>query len=250
MSLTLTPLPGMPRIRRGDDLAPLVSAACSRADAPLADGDVLVVCQKIVSKSEGRLVRLADIDASPLALEIAAESEGKDPRAVEVVLRESNRIVRRRSGRLIVDTGPGWVCANAGVDESNCDEADAVILLPEDPDTSAQTLRKRLRDLAGVDVAVIVSDTWGRPFREGLLDVALGVAGMHALLDLRGRTDLNGRTLHHTVLAQADALAAAAGLAMGKGDGIPVVLIRGYRYEAAPGSGRDLVRDPAFDLFR
>lgn len=250
MSLTLTPIPGLPRIRRGDELGPLITAACSSSAVPLIDGDVLVVCQKIVSKSEGRLVRLADIEASPLAREIATESEGKDPRAVEVVLRETNRIVRRRSGRLIVETGPGWVCANAGVDESNCDEADSVILLPEDPDASARMLRAALRDLAGVDVAVIVSDTWGRPFREGLLDVALGVAGMGALLDLRGQTDLNGRTLHHTVLAQADALAAAAGLVMGKGDGIPVVLIRGYRYEAAPGSGRDLVRDPAFDLFR
>jgi coenzyme F420-0:L-glutamate ligase/coenzyme F420-1:gamma-L-glutamate ligase len=250
MPLTITPIPGLPRIRRGDDLAPLVAAACRTNGAPLADGDIVVVCQKIISKSEGRFVRLADVNPSPLARRIAAQGGDKDPRAVEVVLSETERIVRMGNGRLIVETGPGWVCANAGVDESNCDEPDTVILLPEDPDTSARQLQGRLRELAGAEVAVIVSDTWGRPFREGLTDVALGVAGMHALLDLRGRTDLNGRVLHHTVLAQADALAAAAGLVMGKGDGVPVVLVRGYGFAPAAGTGRDLIRARELDLFR
>lgn len=250
MPLSITPIPGLPRIRPGDDLAPLVAAACADAGSPLATGDVVVVCQKVVSKSEGRLVPLAEVTPSPLARRIAADGSNKDPRAVEVVLRETNRIVRMGNGRLIVETGPGWVCANAGVDESNCDEPDTVILLPEDPDASAQALRSRLRELARADVAVIVSDTWGRPLREGLTDVALGVAGMDALLDLRGRTDLNGRVLHHTVLAQADALAAAAGLVMGKGDGVPVVLVRGYAFAPAAGSGRDLIRARELDLFR
>ena len=250
MSLTITPIPGLPRIRPGDDIAPLVVAACDAAGSVLADGDIVVVCQKIVSKSEGRIVPLAGISPSPLARRIAAQGDGKDPRAVEVVLGETQRIVRMSGGRLIVETGPGWVCANAGVDESNCDDAETVILLPEDPDSSADRLRTRLRGLTGAAVAVIISDTWGRPFREGLTDVALGVAGMNALRDLRGESDLNGRTLHHTVLAQADALAAAAGLVMGKGDGVPVVLVRGYPHESAKGSGRDLIRDRATDLFR
>lgn len=250
MPLTITPIPGIPRIRPGDDLAPLIAAACRENDTPLAGADIVVVCQKIVSKSEGRIVRLADVTPSPFARRIAAQGGNKDPRAVEVVLGESERIVRMGNGRLIVETGPGWVCANAGIDESNCDEPDTVILLPKDPDASARALQSRLRELAGAEVAVIVSDTWGRPLREGLTDVALGVAGMHALLDLRGRTDLNGRVLHHTVLAQADALAAAAGLVMGKGDGVPVVLIRGYGFAPAVGSGRDLIRARELDLFR
>ena len=250
MALTITPIPGIPRIRPGDDLAPLVASACSDMDSPLASGDVLVVCQKVVSKSEGRIVHLADVVPSPLAIRIAAQGDGKDPRVVEVVLGETLRVVRMGHGRLIVETGPGWVCANAGVDESNCDEPETVILLPGDPDASAHRLRDGIRAATGAEVAVIVSDTWGRPFREGLTDVALGVAGMHALLDLRGQTDLGGRTLHHTVLAQADSLASAAGLVMGKGDGVPAVQIRGYRYASAPGSGRDLVRQRDTDLFR
>jgi len=249
-ALTITPIHGLPRVGRGDDLGRLLLDALIASELPPRNGDVLVVCQKIVSKSEGRIVRLGDVTPSPLAERIAAQSDGKDPRVVEVVLGETTRIVRMNHGRLIVETGPGWVCANAGVDESNTNEAETVILLPIDPDASAQRLRASILEQTGSEIAVIVSDTFGRPFREGLTDVALGVAGMHALLDLRGQTDLNGKELHHTVLAQADALAAAAGLVMGKGDGIPAVLIRGFPFTTAQGSGRDLIRDRAFDLFR
>lgn len=250
MAITITPISGIPRIGAGDDLAAAIARAARAAASPLADGDVLVVCQKIVSKSEGRVVRLAQVTPSAFAETLAAQGEGKDPRVVEVVLRESSRIVRMDGGRLIVETGPGWVCANAGVDESNTEEPDTVVLLPIDPDASARRLRDALRQTQGVEVAVLVTDTFGRPFREGLTDVALGVAGMEALLDLRGQTDLNGKPLRHTVVAQADALAAAAGLMMGKGDGIPAVRIRGYRFQPATGSGRALVRKREMDLFR
>lgn len=250
MALALAPILGIPRVHPGDDLAALIASGLTHSSLHLADGDIIVVCQKVVSKCEGRIVRLADVLPSPLAERIAAESAGKDPRIVEVVLRESNRIVKMDRGRLIVETGPGWVCANAGVDESNADDPETVILLPVDPDASAAHLRESLRRQTGAVVAVIVSDTFGRPFREGLTDVALGLAGMNALLDLRGATDRNGRILQHTVSAQADSLAAAAGLLMPKAGGIPAVHVRGYEFTPAEGNGRDLVRPRSEDLFR
>jgi len=250
MPLTITPITGIPRIRPGDELVPLLYDACVRNGTGLVDGDILVVCQKIVSKSEGRIVYLADVAPSAWAQHLAAQSNGKDARIIEVILGETKRIVKMDRGRLIVETGPGWVCANAGVDESNTEEPDTVILLPQDPDASAQRIRTGIRTHAKVEVAVLVSDTFGRPFRDGLTDVALGVAGIDALLDLRGQTDLNGKELHHTVIAQADALAAAAGLVMGKGDGVPAVVIRGYEFAPAVGSGFDLVRPRELDLFR
>jgi len=167
-----------------------------------------------------------------------------------VILRETTRIVKMDRGHLIVETGPGWVCANAGVDESNSLGPDVLILLPKDPDASAQQLRVAFRQRSGADVAVLITDTFGRPWREGLVDFALGLAGMDAQLDLRGERDLNGRELHHTVMAQADALAAAAGLMMRKGAGIPVILIRGYEFTPAAGDARALIRKREFDLFR
>ena len=250
MSLTITAIPGVPAIVPGDDLAARLLAALEGATLRLVDGDILVVCQKIVSKAEGRIARLSEVTASPFAKQLAAQTTDKDPRIIEVILRETTRIIKMDRGHLIVETGPGWVCANAGVDESNSLAPDTLILLPEDPDASAQRLRAAIRERTGVEVAVLITDTFGRPWREGLVDFALGLAGMEAQLDLRGERDLAGRELHHTVMAQADALAAAAGLMMRKGAGLPAVLIRGYEYPPADGNARSLIRAREFDLFR
>lgn len=248
--LTILPLTGIPPVEPGDDLAALIFAALERQSLRLADRDVLAICQKAVSKAEGRLVDLRTVTPSPEAQAFAATARDKDPRAVEVILRESTRIVRRDAGRLIVETGPGWVCANAGVDESNSGDPNRVVLLPLDPDTSAQQIVDSAAARFACRIAVLVTDTFGRPWREGLVDFALGVAGMSALLDLRGSRDLDGRELHHTIMAQADALAAAAGLVMKKGAGIPAALIRGHEFEPGPGSGKQLIRSPETDLFR
>jgi coenzyme F420-0:L-glutamate ligase/coenzyme F420-1:gamma-L-glutamate ligase len=250
MNITYTAINGIPAVRPGDDLGALLIQGLDAGRVQLADGDIIVVCQKVVSKAEGRVVRLEAITPSAFARHLAAQTQGKDARAVEVILRETTRIVRMDRGHLIVETGPGWVCANAGVDESNSLDADTVILLPLDPDASARTIRAALQQNTGATVAVLITDTFGRPWREGLVDFALGVAGMDALLDLRGETDLTGRELHHTVIAHADALAAAAGLLMRKGDGIPAVHVRGYPFTAAEGSGHALLRAPELDLFR
>jgi coenzyme F420-0:L-glutamate ligase/coenzyme F420-1:gamma-L-glutamate ligase len=250
MSITISTIPGIPAVKPGDDLAAVLLAALDRAAMPLATGDIVVVCQKIVSKAEGRIARLGNVTASPFAQQIAAQATDKDPRIVEVILRETTRIIKMDRGHLIVETGPGWVCANAGVDESNSLGPDIVILLPTDPDASAQALRAALHKATGAAIAVLITDTFGRPWREGLVDFALGLAGMEAQLDLRGEHDLTGRELHHTVMAQADALAAAAGLLMRKGAGIPAVLIRGYDFEPAAGDAKSLIRAREFDLFR
>jgi coenzyme F420-0:L-glutamate ligase/coenzyme F420-1:gamma-L-glutamate ligase len=250
MSLSIHPLTGLPMLKPGDDLAALLGAALQRAQLPPADGDILVVCQKAISKVEGRLVDLRDVTPSRFAEQIAAATQGKDARVIEVILRESTRIVRMDNGNLIVETGPGWVCANAGVDESNSGDGNFVVLLPLDPDASARRLTAALYASSGARVAVIVTDTFGRPWRQGLVDFALGVAGMPALLDLRGSTDLDGRVLKHTVQAQADALAAAAGLVMRKGAAIPAALVRGYEFTPGEGSGRELIREKQFDMFR
>ena len=250
MTISITPITGIPLVRPGDDLAALLLTGLDQSGLTLAGGDVVVVCQKVVSKAEGRIARLSAITASPFALQVAAQTTDKDPRIVEVILRETNRIIKMDRGHLIVETGPGWVCANAGVDESNSLGPDIVILLPKDPDASAQHLRSAFRERAGVDVAVLITDTFGRPWREGLVDFALGVAGMEAQLDLRGQHDMAGRELHHTVMAQADALSAAAGLVMRKGDGIPAALVRGYEFAPAEGNAKSLIRTREFDLFR
>jgi coenzyme F420-0:L-glutamate ligase/coenzyme F420-1:gamma-L-glutamate ligase len=250
MTLSIVPLAGMPMVQPGDDLAALLFAACERCALAPADGDVLVVCQKVVSKAEGRLVDVRTVTASPFALQLAEQTEGKDPRIIELILRETKRIVRMDSGHLIVETGPGWVCANAGVDESNSGDVHTVVLLPTDPDASARRIASAARQRYGCAIAVIITDTFGRPWRQGLVDFALGVAGMPALLDLRGSDDLDGRTLKHTIAAQADALAAGAGLVMRKGDAIPAALVRGYEFTPGPGSGLELIREKQFDLFR
>jgi coenzyme F420-0:L-glutamate ligase / coenzyme F420-1:gamma-L-glutamate ligase len=251
MTLTMQPIPGIPLVRPGDDLAGLLLSALQQAELRLVNGDVVVLCQKVVSKAEGRIARLGEITASPFAQQLAAQTtDHKDARIFEVILRETQRIIKMDRGHLIVETGPGWVCANAGVDESNSLEPETVILLPVDPDASAQRLRAACRAHTGADVAVLITDTFGRAWREGLVDFALGVAGMEAQLDLRGEHDMSGRELHHTVMAQGDALAAAAGLLMRKGEGIPAVLIRGYEFTPAEGTGRSLIRSREFDLFR
>lgn len=248
-SLTLTALEGIPMVMAGDNLAQMIAHALARMDLKLRDGDILSVCQKIVSKAEGRLVDLKDIEPSPLARKFA-ERWDKDPRAVELVLRQTSRIVRMDNAVLIVETGPGWVCANAGIDESNSLEDDRAILLPEDADASAARLRHDLKRLCGAEIAVLVTDTFGRPWRDGLTEVCLGISGMDAMLDLRGTNDLGGRELHHTVIAIVDELAAAAGLLMPKAGATPAVLIRGYHYKPAEGSAKALIRPAASDLFR
>jgi coenzyme F420-0:L-glutamate ligase/coenzyme F420-1:gamma-L-glutamate ligase len=241
--IEILPVEGLPEIEAGADLGALVAAA-----ADLRDGDVVVVAQKAVSKVEGRTVRLAGVEPSERALRLAGPET--DLRQLEVVLAEAARVVRARHGLVIAETRHGFVCASAGVDHSNAAEPDTVILLPLDPDASAARLRASLRARAGVDVAVIVTDSFGRPFRRGTTDVAIGVAGIAPLRDLRGTADRGGVPLRSTQIAVADELAAAADLVRrGKDDGLPVVIVRGALVE---GDGRagELVMPPDRDLFR
>jgi coenzyme F420-0:L-glutamate ligase/coenzyme F420-1:gamma-L-glutamate ligase len=248
--IRLVPLAGLPEIRPGDDLAMLLRDAACDAGVDLA-GNILVVCQKVISKVEGRFVALAEITPSPEAERIAMEHD-RDPRQVEVVLRESRRIVRRGHGVLISETRHGFVCANAGVDLSNAPGEDIAVLLPVDPDASARRLSEALSgSLSDTDqrTPVIVTDTFGRPWREGLVDVALGSAGLSPIRDDRGSLDRSGRELVVTRPATADQLAAAAGLLMWKGAGVPAVVVEGYPFEG-DGSVRELLRDPSTDLFK
>lgn len=246
--LRLFSLPGIPEIRPGHDLVKVIADAVRRASIHFENGDVLVIAQKIVSKAEGALIALASVDPSPQALTLA-EKLKKDPRAVEVVLRQSRRIVRS-DHVLITETHHGFVCANAGVDHSNVPGEDVVTLLPKNPDHSARKLAAALHKRTGKKVAVIISDTFGRPWRLGLTNVAIGAAGVPVLLDLRGTPDRHGKFLNATILAVADELAAAAGLLMDKSKGSPVVLIRGYRYKPVSDPAARIIRPAAEDLFR
>jgi len=239
---------GIGEVRPGDDVARIVVEAAARQRTPLAAADVLVLSQKIVSKSEGRLLRLSEITPSLMATTFAAEL-GRDPRLIEVILRESRRIVRMDRGVLVTETRHGWVCANAGVDQSNVD-ADMVALLPEDPDRSARGIRDALRTLIGGDVHVIIADTFGRPWREGLVNIAIGVAGFAPLKSYLGDRDPAGRPLQATILAIADELAGAAEPVMGKLDRIPAALVRGLPLTVSEEGSKALLRDPARDLFR
>ena len=241
-------IPGIPEIRLGDDLVKCVASAATRAAIHFEDGDILVFAQKIVSKAEDTLVRLASVKPSPETLTIAARLK-KDPRAMEVVLRESRRIVRS-DHVLIAETRHGFVCANAGVDHSNVPGKDVVTLLPRNPDRSAKRLAAALRKRTGKRVGVIISDTFGRPWRLGLTNVAIGASGAPVLHDLRGTRDRDGKPLTATVLAIADELAAAAGLLMRKSEGFPVILIRGYRYKPSSEPAASIIRPAAEDLFR
>src|SRR6266478_1393654 len=240
---------GIGEVRRGDDIARLIVEAATRESTPVIANDLLVIGQKIVSKAEGRLVRLSDVQPSPIALAMAG-ALAKDPQLVEVILRESRRVVRMDKGVLITETHHGWICANAGIDQSNVD-ADAVALLPEDSDRSARAVRDRVRALLGVEVFVIVTDTFGRPWREGLTNVAIGIAGFAPLLSYLGERDPAGRPLQATILALADELASAAEPVMGKLDRVPAAIVRGLPLPPDDGSGsKTLLRDPARDLFR
>jgi coenzyme F420-0:L-glutamate ligase/coenzyme F420-1:gamma-L-glutamate ligase len=251
----LTALPGLPLVQVGDDLVALILAALARAGIALANGDVVAIAQKVVSKSQGRLVKLAEVMPSARALELAVVT-GKDARFVEVVLSESREVLRARPNTLIVEHRLGFVCANAGVDRSNVaphgeglDEY--LLLLPTDPDGTAQQLREALRAATGSDVAVIINDSHGRAWRNGTVGVALGVAGFPALLDMRGHPDLFDYALQVTQIGLADELAAAASLLMGQADeGRPVIHIRGVPYPFREGSARELIRDKELDLFR
>jgi coenzyme F420-0:L-glutamate ligase/coenzyme F420-1:gamma-L-glutamate ligase len=239
---------GLPEIVPGQDLAPMIVEAARRQRTSIEGRDLLVISQKIISKAEGRIVRLSDVTVSASARSVAEEI-GRDPRLVEVILAESRRIVRKDKGVLIVETHHGWVCANAGVDQSNVD-ADTACLLPEDSDRSARVLRERLRLLTGHDLAIIVADTFGRPWREGLVNVAIGLSGLQPIRSYLGELDPAGYVLQATILALADELAAAAEPVMGKLDRVPVAIIRGLSWERGEGSSRALLRDPARDLFR
>ena len=241
-------LPGLPEIKRGDDLARLFVAGAHDNDLEIAEGDVFVVAQKIVSKAEDRVVRLDSIVPSERARQWANDWS-KDARVVELVLREAKRIVKMERGIIIAETKHGFVCANAGIDVSNA-EPDTAILLPENPDASARALQSQLAAAFATHVGVIISDTFGRAWREGLVNVALGVAGIAPLIDYRGRTDANGKILQATIIAVADEMASAAELIMGKADRIPVAIVRGARLGTRSGSGEDLIRTADKDLFR
>jgi coenzyme F420-0:L-glutamate ligase/coenzyme F420-1:gamma-L-glutamate ligase len=246
--LRLFVIPGLPEVQKGHDLARLTALAASRTGITLEDGDIVVVAQKIISKAEGRVVSLAKVAPSPQAIALAKKLSS-EARFIEVVLRESRRIVR--SDRvLIVETRHGFVCANAGVDHSNVRGRDFVTLLPKKPDSSARRLAEGLRKQTGKRVAVIISDTFGRPWRLGLINVAIGASGVPALVDLRGTRDRQAKLLRATILAVADELAAAAGLLMGKAAGMPVVVIRGYRYRFVQDPAARIIRSAKEDLFR
>jgi len=251
--ITLTALPNIPLIQHGDDLAAIILRALRDANLALADGDVLVLAQKIVSKSEGRMVRLRDVTPSPRALELARQS-GKDARFCEVVLWDTREVVRVRAGLIIVETKNGWVCANAGIDRSNVaphDDAEWVLRLPEDADHSARALRERLRASTARDVGIIVDDTHGRAWRNGAVGVAIGVAGLPAVEDLRGKPDLFGYLLQVTTIGLADQIASAASLLQGQADeGRPIIHVRGAPMSRRDGSAREIVRPKEQDLFR
>lgn len=251
--MVLTALEGIPTIRTGDDLAAAVVAGFDCSDVVAQDGDVVVLAQKIVSKSEGRRVRLRDVEPSPLAISMAATAD-KDPRVVELILRESTAVLRCRPGVIIVEHRSGSVMANAGIDASNVEGSEGdecVLLLPENADCSAGALREALKGLLGCEVGVVINDSFGRAWRNGTVGTAIGVAGIPALWDLRGLPDRNGRVLRATEVGIADELAAAASLLMGQAnESLPVVHVRGFPLALRPGSVRELIRDPKIDLFR
>lgn len=253
-TISLIPVPGIPEISEGDDLVKLVSEAVSEKGLTIEDGDVLVIAQKIISKSEGRIVDLKSVTPSDFSMTLSTEVS-KDPRLIEVILSETTKIIKMdqrkpEKGRLIVETRGGVISANAGVDASNVSGGDMVTLLPVDSDESARGLASGFKSLLSTDVAVIITDTVGRPWREGLVDIAIGCAGIKALKDFRGETDSKGFELNATVMAVADEIASAAGLLMEKAGSVPVVIVRGYEFEKGETGASELIRDPEEDLFR
>jgi coenzyme F420-0:L-glutamate ligase/coenzyme F420-1:gamma-L-glutamate ligase len=251
--MMLTALEGIPSVMPGDDLVALVVEACKRSDLALEDGDVIVLAQKIVSKTEGRSVDLRDVVPSPKARELAEVAQ-KDPRVVELILRESISVLRCRLGVIIVEHRSGLVMANAGIDASNVDGAagdERVLLLPEDPDRTASALRDTFKTCLGRDIGVVINDSFGRAWRNGTVGIAIGVAGPPGLWDMRGLPDRNGRVLRATEVGIADELAAAASLLMGQGsEGLPAVHVRGFPLAFRPGSVKELIRARDIDLFR
>ncbi len=255
MTLTIQPVPDIPMIEPGDDLAAIIYAQLVAANLHLMDGDILVLAQKIVSKSEGRLVNLTEVQPSARAVELAQITE-KDPRFLELVLRESIEVLRVRPGTIIVQHKNGFVCANAGIDHSNVhgawgDQEDWMLLLPEDADASAERIRQSLQQLSGAQLGVMIIDSHGRAWRNGTVGVSIGLAGMPGLVDMRGQSDLFGYTLRVTLVAAADELAAAASLMMGQAsERRPVVLVRGFPYPLREGNLTELIRPKELDMFR
>lgn len=251
--LRIIPITGIDEIPPGSDLGLIIYEAMQAQQLTLQQGDILVVTQKIISKAEGRIVNLDEIQPSEFAHTIALESR-KDAPYIEVVLRESRRVVRMDHGVLLTETKHGFICANSGVDESNVNGDREITLLPVDPDYSARELRSRLQHLSSegseFDIAIVISDTWGRPWRSGQINMAIGVAGIEPLADYRGQYDPYGYELHASVIAVVDELASAAELVMGKIDRVPVALIRGYAYKRGESNMKTLLRDPATDMFR
>src|SRR6266487_3745460 len=251
--LRIIPITGIGEVEPGSDLGLTIYTALQAQQLELRRGDILVVTQKIVSKAEGRLVDLSEVQPSPFASIVAAQGK-KDARHIEVVLRESRRIVRMDHGVLITETNHGFICANSGVDESNVNGSHELTLLPVDPDRSAYDLRRRMQQLveedSTFDIAIIISDTWGRPWRNGQVNMAIGVAGLESIVDYRGQRDPYGYELEASAIAVADELAAAAELVMGKIDRIPVALIRGYAYLPSESDAKCLLRDSSTDMFR
>jgi coenzyme F420-0:L-glutamate ligase/coenzyme F420-1:gamma-L-glutamate ligase len=239
----------IPLVKLGDEIGEQVVKAAMEEGLEIRDRDVVVIAQKIVSKAEGKVVDLSSVAPSPFA-EAISKATGKDAQHVETILRETQNIVRMRQGHLIVQTHHGFICANAGVDRSNVEKEDAVTLLPVDPDRSARGIRKKIKELTGADVGVIVSDTFGRAWRIGQVDVAIGVDGLRPIRDYRGTKDMFGYVLNVTQIAVADELASAAELAMKKSDGIPVAIVRGFEYPTGEGSSKELIRPEEEDLFR
>ena len=255
MSLVLTPLPNIPMVHTGDDLVQMIRNGLSQADIILQEGDILVLAQKIVSKAEGRWVNLVSIQPTAQAVELAEKVE-KDPRLVELVLRESNQILRTRVGTIIVEHRLGFVCANAGIDHSNVagegnSTEEWVLLLPENPDSSSSIIRQILESQTGIHLGVMIIDSHGRAWRQGVVGVAIGLSGLPGLVDMRGKNDLFGYNLRITTIGAADELAAAASLLMGQAnEGTPIVHVRGFPYTLCDGNLQELLRPKEQDLFR
>ncbi len=252
-NVTLMSIPQIPHVQAGDNLAELLLEALTKAEISLQNGDVIAIAQKIISKAEGRMVHLNDVTVSPQAMQLATEID-KDPRLVELILQESDEISRKKTHILIVRHRLGFTSANAGIDMSNVapeTDGEIALLLPKDPDGSAQHLRDALQNALGIDVGIVITDSHGRPFRLGTVGVAIGVAGVPALWDRRGEHDLYGYELKHTEVGVADEIAAAAGLLMGQAaEGNPIILIRGLTYPTNNGKASDLIRPKEMDLYR
>lgn len=252
--ISLIPVQGIPAVRPGDSIPDLILSSLRKYGTELAEDDILVIAQKIVSKSENRIVFLNDVTPTPFAVQLSKEIS-KDPRLVEVILSQTRKIIKmdqrvEDKGRLIVETIGGVICANAGVDTSNVSGGDSVTLLPLDSDKSAGSIRSKINSETGRDIAVIITDTVGRPWREGLVDIAIGCSGIKALHDQRGEMDNDGFRLNATVMATADQIASAAGLLMEKAGAVPAVIVRGFEYDKNGTGADELIRDPFEDLFR